>query len=110
MHPPEVKLDGGPAGGVARAVQPVECGIVELGKSLARDGRRLLRSIDARPDVVVAVETVIVDHLVGDPAPVAAELKLGLGIHQTGRHGESAVGATHRHQRIFSWEGERIRN
>ncbi len=84
------------------AVELVEGRVVELRKALARHLRRLLGCVDPLLDVVVAVETVAPDHLVGHPAAVAAELPFGSVLDQTRWNRQTAVGA-------FDWHREDCR-
>ncbi len=87
----EIKLDRRQTGRERTAIEAVECGIVELGKAPARSLCRFLGGLDPRLDVVVAIEPVFVDHLVSDPAAVAAELQVGSFLQPTrpGRGGSS---------------------
>jgi len=59
----------------------------------------LLGGLDPRLDVVVTIEPVLVDHPVGDPAAITAELQVSVVFHQAGGDGEGAMVAFDRHRR-----------
>ena len=83
----QIELDRRQTGRERTAIEAMECGIIELCKAPARSLCRLLGGLDPRLDVVVTIEAVLVDHLVGDPATATAELELRPLLDEPFRHG-----------------------
>jgi hypothetical protein len=83
----EIEVDGGqPIGGVA-SVELEERWIVKLLVAAARRCCGTTRFVHPLTDPVVLLETGPADHLVGDSASSAAELKVRFGIHQPRGYG-----------------------